>query len=328
MRNIREELEKARNEIRKLDAEFKEELKKDFALSKEATRRRGEDGKGWEELLKNMPVDLSKLQEHDKADAKKAETILRELEPRLKIAPKEALLQTQEHLRLDDLLNAELVAYDDGPTWFSINQAYDGNGTVDFYQSTDSGGVVEGSCGDIVLGAGYPPIYGMYPRAYAKGSGSGWQDSNGATTQCWLWFLIPNTYIRRPGTLYAWPYFDIHGYYWVRSNDGFFTSKEAEIRLRMHTRLHRYNYQYAPWFTWVVRDRGNDNIDEEGRVDYSGYHNDSKGVLQVLAGEDVLVQVIAELHSYAEGSGSHALLDFQTGEDNTIRIPRIAVFAP
>ena len=72
MRDIREELVKARNEIQKLDAEFKEELKKDFALSNEGTRRRVEDGKGWEELLKSMPVDLSKLLEHDKADAKRA----------------------------------------------------------------------------------------------------------------------------------------------------------------------------------------------------------------------------------------------------------------
>ena len=326
MRDLREELEKARNEIRKLDAEFIEELKKDSVLSKEGMRRRVEDGKAWEELLKSMPVDLSKLLDHDKADAKRAGAILKELQPRLKSVPKEVLLRTQEHLALDEILNAELVADADGPKWYSLNQAYSGEGTVDFYQSTDSGGVVEGSCGTFTLGFGYGNE--VNPRSYAVGSGSGWQDFNGATTQCWFWFLIPSTYIRRPGTLYVWPYFDLHGYYWVRANDGYFSSKEAEIRLRMHTRLHRYNYQYAPWFTWVVRDRGNDNIDEEGRVDYSGYHNDSKGVLQVLAGESVWVQVIAELHSYAEGSGSHALLDFQAGEGNAIRIPRVAVYVP
>jgi hypothetical protein len=328
MRDIKEELEKARNEIRRLDAEFTERVKKEFALSKEGLRRRAEDGKGWEELLKSMPVDLSKLQEHEKADAKKAAAILKELEPRLRIVPKEALLQTQERLRLDDLLNAEVAAYDGGPTWHSLNQAYDGNGTVDFYQSTDSGGVVQGSCGDIVLGSGYPPIYGMYPRAYAQGSGSGWQDFNEVSTKCWLWFYIPGAYVTRPGTLYVWPYFDVHGYYRVRANDGFWTSKEAEIKLTMSTVLYRYNFQYASWFSWVVRDRGNDNIDEEGRVDYSGYHNDAKGVLHVLTGEDVFVQVIAELKTYVEGSGSQALLDFQTGENNWIRIPRVVFYTP
>jgi len=112
------------------------------------------------------------------------------------------------------------------------------------------------------------------------------------------------------------------------ANDGYFTSKEAEITLKMHMRLHRYNDQYAPWFTWVVRSRGNGNIDEDGRVDYSGYHTESKGVLQVLAGEAVWVQVIAELHSHVEGSGSHALLDFQAGEGNAIRVPRIVLYVP
>jgi hypothetical protein len=72
MRDLREELEKARNQIRKLDAEFTEETKKEFALLKEGMRRREEDGKGWEELLKSMPVDLSKLLEHDKADERRA----------------------------------------------------------------------------------------------------------------------------------------------------------------------------------------------------------------------------------------------------------------
>ena len=195
------------------------------------------------------------------------------------------MLHTQERVRLDDLLISELVADADadGPRWYSLNQAYLGNGTVDFYHSTDSGGVREGNCGTMTLGFGYANE--ANPRSSAAGSGFGLQDFNGVTTRCWFWSQIPSTYIKRPGTLYVWPYFDIHGYYWVRANDGFWTSKEAEIKLTMHTRLHRYNYQYAPWFSWVVRNRGNDNIDEEGRVDYSGYNNDAKGVLQVLAGE-------------------------------------------
>ena len=323
MRDLREELEKFRNQIRKLDAVFTEENKKEFSLAEEGMRRRQEDGKGWEELLEGMPVDLSKLQQHYKTDSKRAESILKELEPRLKIVPKEVLVHAQDHLRWADLLNAELVAADDGPKWYSINQAYDGNGTVELSQSTDSGGKVEGSCGDIVVGYGYPPVYGMYPRAYSEGSGSGWQDFNTVSTQCWLWFYIPGAYVARPGTLYVWPYFDIHGYYWVRANDGFFSSKEARITLKIHLRLHRYDYQYAPWFTWVVRDRGNGNIDEDGRVDHTGWHTQSKGILHVMAGEAVLVQVIAELRTHAEGSGSHALLDFHTGENNWIRIPRV-----
>lgn len=324
MRDLREELEKARNQIRKLDAEFTEETKKEFALLNEGMRRREEDGKGWEELLKSMPVDHSKLLEHDKADERRAEKVLKELEPRLKTTPKETVLQTQEHLKWDGLLNAELVAAADGPTRFSISQAYDGNGTVERFHSTGSGGTTEGSCGDIVLGSGYPPVYGMYPRAYSKGSGSGWQDFNTVLVRCWLWFYIPSAYVARPGTLYVWPYFDLHGYYWVRANDGYFSSKEASITLKMHMRLFRDDYQYAPWFTWVVLDRGNGNIDEDGRVDYTGWHTQSKGILHMLGEETVRVQVIAELRTHAEGSGSHALLDFQTGENNWIRIPRVS----
>ena len=35
-----------------------------------------------------------------------------------------------------------------------------------------------------------------------------------------------------------------------------------------------------------------------------------------------------ELRSHVEGSGSHALLDFQNGDGNFIRIPFIRVWVP
>lgn len=148
-----------------------------------------------------MPADLSKLLEHDKADAKRAAVISKELEPRLKGVSKESLLHTQEHFRLDEMLNAELVAATDGFRWYSVNNAYDGNGRVGLYQSTDSGGTVEASCGAIILGFGYSNE--MNPRSYAVGSGYGWDDYNSVTSKCWLWFFIPSAYVARPGTLYV-----------------------------------------------------------------------------------------------------------------------------
>jgi hypothetical protein len=44
-KSAREELEKARAEIKRLEAIYKEELEKEYAVLEEGTRRKTEDGK-------------------------------------------------------------------------------------------------------------------------------------------------------------------------------------------------------------------------------------------------------------------------------------------
>lgn len=64
------------------------------------------------------------------------------------------------------------------------------------------------------------------------------------------------------------------------------------------------------------------NIDESGRVDYTGYNSSATGTLLVAGDEPVLVQIVAELDSYVQGGGSIAILDFHE-EGNAIKIPNL-----
>lgn len=317
-KSAREELDKARAEIKRLEAIYKEELDKEYAVLEEGTRRKTEDGKAWEELLQAVPIDVSAILEHNQADAEKAKRLLAELEPRLQKPSEDVMVKAQEKLLLNERVSAALAG-EHSPAWYFFHHAYWGDGSVFTH---NEGGVTQGNYTPISWGT----FNEMNPRAYAVGDGIGWSDDNYVYTKSWLWFYIPGSYITNPGTVYVWPYFDVHGYYWVRANDGFWTSKEARIRLRMCTRL--YQYFYTPWHYWTVRDRGDDNIDENGRVDTSTYHINGRADLLVGAGDPVYVQVMAELFCDTEGSGSHALLNLQTGAGNYIRIPWIAAWVP
>lgn len=317
-KSAREELEAAKAELKRLDALYTEELAKEYADEEEGIRRKTEDGKAWEDLFRAMPIDVSAILEHSAADAEKAKRRWAELEPRLQKPPADAQAKTRETLLLTERVHAALAG-EHSPAWYFFHHAYTGNGSVFTH---NEGGVTEGSYAPISWGA----VNEMNPRAYAVGDGLGIADDNYVYTKSWLWFFVPGSYLPHPGTIYVWPYLDLHGYYWVRANDGFWTSKEARIRLRLCTRL--YQYFYSPWRCWTVRDRGDDNIDESGRVDTSTYHLDARADLLVGAGDPVYVQVMAELFCDTEGSGSHALWNLQTGVGNYIRIPWIAVWTP
>ena len=132
-------------------------------------------------------------------------------------------------------------------------------------------------------------------------------------------FLIPREYIPKYGTLYVTPYFDIHGFFWDRANMTFWTHKEAAVLLRMQTWLHPYAGSATSAF-WNVLSYDGHNIDESGRIDYTGYNKAAQGTLQAPADEPVLVQIVAELDGYVQGAGSVALLDFR---DNGIIIPNL-----
>ena len=147
--------------------------------------------------------------------------------------------------------------------------------------------------------------------------------------------------MKNSGKLHIWPYVDIHGYYRLRANDTVFTSKLSHIKFSLITYMHRSSRPYhcrlfphhppiCPWRNpeWDIITREDDNIDEAGRIDYTGWSNQAEGILPVIAGETVYLQVTVLLRSYAQGSGSNALLDFQSGEHNFIRIPQIRVQLP
>jgi hypothetical protein len=312
MRNLREEIQRAKEHFRALDAAYAKELKHLSAQAGVGQQRRLKDGKAWEALLKKSGLDLTAFSDHELADAKRAKETLADVQKRLQVVPAGVLSSAQDEVNLDTLINATLAWPVDPPQqkWFS-------------FIPTDRS--ADGNCG------GQPLTDQVLPKAEATGSGSGWDDSHSDTASCGLWFYIPGDYITSSttalNTLTVWPYVDMHGFYWVRANDGSFTSKEAHVKFTIRTRVYQYSLSNSWWSEWVVRDRSNDNIDEEGRIDFTNYANAAKGFGHVLGSEPVYVQVIAEAYCYAQGSGSHALVDFQTG-DNGVRVPRIVVQVP
>jgi hypothetical protein len=323
MQSLKAELDEARNRIRKLDAEYIEELKNNVARLEAGRKRMLEDGKAWEDVLKTSSIDLTKFVEHDKADAQKAEQMAKEGENRLKIVPKEVLSRIQDQLRIDEALNSKM-AYDPGDNrrrWFLWSIPYQ---TENHVSLGETGGAAVGDCGLSLIN---PNSSEIHPIADAKGAGAGFNDSNSAHTSCWFWYYLSGDLITTPGTITVWPYFDIHGFYQVRANDGFFTSKEADVALTLTTRLHKYDYTADQVGTWVYLNKGKDNINEENRIDFTGYGNAAKATAHMLTGEPLLVQVIVNLKTNAKGGGSHARLDF-TGEGNTVRIQNILALVP
>ena len=109
---------------------------------------------------------------------------------------------------------------------------------------------------------------------------------------CSLWFLIPRENIPQYGTLYVSPYFDVHGFFLDRANMTLGISKEAAITFRIQTWLHPPAGSPTYAF-WNVLSYDGHNLDESGRVDYTGYNQAAQGSLQVAPDETVLVQIVA-----------------------------------
>jgi hypothetical protein len=316
MNPINEMQDKALSEIMQLESSHKDQVQKEFSEIEENIKRKIDNARSWAEALKSVTMDMSKFVEVEKNDAAKAKERLAAIEKRFSIAPAEIALQTQRRVLFDERLSSPLAGAH-SPAWYYFYHPYYGDKAV---YTHNEGGVTQGSC-SVNLSTNE-----MNPRSYAVGDGSGIADDNSVITKGWFWFYIPGSYIKTPGLIYVWPYFDIHGYYWVRANDGFWTSKEARVRLKMCTTL--YQYYYSSPFCWTVLDRGDDNIDETSRRDLTGYNYYARAALQVGAGDPVYVLVETELYSYTSGSGSYALLDFQTGAGNYIKIPNLAVWVP
>jgi hypothetical protein len=322
---IHNELKWPKEQICRLESKYVEELKKEAAKLEGSRRRKAENGDAWEQLLKNMNFDLTKFVQHQKADEEKSKEALRQARANYGVMPKDLTLEAKERINAD-IVSSVGPAFDGPPSdlshWVVYPLPFDRGSNVIF---GTTGGKAEGDCG-IIPNVGFENI--TKPRAYSAGNGAGFGDSNEASVKCWFWYYISGEKISAPGTVYVWPYLDLHGNYTVRANDGWLTSKEAHLQLSVSTKMHRPDYSYAPTFTATILDKGSDNIEETGRVDLTGWNNLSKGQSSVQTGEPITVQVIAELHSISDGSGSHAELDFQTGEANYIRIPFIRVWVP
>ncbi len=144
----------------------------------------------------------------------------------------------------------------------------------------------------------------MRPYAHARGDGTGISDDNDVTTWTKLFFAF---WPRQNGHVRAYvPYFT-RGWYRVRANDGFFTSKEACVDLDVNVRLHQ-NYWGGNVKDNVFR-LSDDNINRSGRIDLN--RTLYSGSLPVGANKWVICEVEVRTRVETEGSGSIATLSFR-----------------
>jgi len=105
-----------------------------------------------------------------------------------------------------------------------------------------------------------------------------------------------------------------HGFYILRSDDGYFSCKHAEVKLSVQMNVNQYvdiGWQSFP----ALIDRDESNVEEVTTYDRTQFL-DYTTVLK--AGDPVVVTVKGTLHAFARGSGAYAELNFQAGTANYI----------
>ena len=154
---------------------------------------------------------------------------------------------------------------------------------------------------------------------WARGAGSGLFGTGVGKIQSWVyfgfWFKPPTSrfYSIRP-------LFRFRGYTIVRSDDGFFTSKRAEVKGTAWTNVHQYNWK--GWNSVEVYRTSDDNINQNRRRDIDRYTYNS----YLLGGGDwAWISCAIGLYAYARGSGSYAENNFSTGNANYLCVPHVYV---
>jgi hypothetical protein len=154
---------------------------------------------------------------------------------------------------------------------------------------------------------------------WARGAGSGLFGTGVGKIQSWVyfgfWFKPPTSrfYSIRP-------LFRFRGFTIVRADDGFFSSKRAEVKGTAWTNVHQYNWK--GWNSVDVYRTSDDNINQNRRRDIDRYTYNS----YLLGGGDwAWISCVIGLYAYARGGGSYAENNFSTGNANYLCVPHVYV---
>jgi hypothetical protein len=154
--------------------------------------------------------------------------------------------------------------------------------------------------------------------AWASGSGSGLFGTGAGSFTVYLdwWFSFRPDVSRNYSQEIYVPF---NGFYIVRSDDGIFTSKEAEVNINLSGQGYQYNWK--PRETTNVLHVRDDNINVNERFDGWRKHYYSSE----LGADAAYLLVTAEFYVYARGGGSYAELNFADGNANKIGVPFVYV---
>ncbi|GAB3325422.1 hypothetical protein GCM10027299_23510 [Larkinella ripae] len=152
----------------------------------------------------------------------------------------------------------------------------------------------------------------------ASGGGSGLFGSGAASFTVYLdwWFTFRAPENRNYSHTIQVPF---NGFYIIRADDGFWDSKEANARISLSAVGYQYNYKATA--STNVFSMGNDNINVNDRFD--GWRTMYYSTL--LGADQAYLRVTASFYVYARGGGSHAQLNFSTGNANYIGVPYVYI---
>jgi hypothetical protein len=153
---------------------------------------------------------------------------------------------------------------------------------------------------------------------WATGAGSGiFGTGAGSFTVYMDWWFTYSAPVNRNYAHTIWVPF--HGFYILYADDGFWDSKEAHARIDLSAVGYQYNYKATG--STNVFDMDSQNINVNDRFDgwRTMYYSD------LLRADQAYLRVTASFYVYARGGGSHAQLDFGTGNANYIGMPWVYI---
>jgi len=149
---------------------------------------------------------------------------------------------------------------------------------------------------------------------FANGGGSGLFGTGAGSFTVYMdwWFTFRAPQNRNYAHTITVPF---HGFYIIKSDDGFWDSKEAHARIDISAVGYQYNYKATG--TTNVFDIDSQNINVNDRFDGARtmYYSD------LLGADQAYLRVTASFYVYARGGGSTAQLDFSSGSANYIGVP-------
>jgi hypothetical protein len=251
------------------------------------------------ELKKTLPKDLLTVVDgldkaHEKASAQTKANV-KKIKERLAASTPGAEGETPMH---PGLANGHLIA-PSSLGWFSP-----------YY------GVLHWSDGSVSWQGYNPGNFDLWDSA--SGAGNGWFGSGAGSFTGYVdwWFTYRPTENRNYAHTIWVPF---HGFYIVYSDDGFWDSKEAHVRMDLSAVGYQYNYKATS--STNVFDLDSQNINVNDRFDgwRTMYYSD------LLGSDRAYLRVTASFYVYARGGGSFAELNFNDGSANYVGVPWVYI---
>jgi len=150
-----------------------------------------------------------------------------------------------------------------------------------------------------------------------QGDGWGWQATAGSPCLTTLVFQFTPP---RAGNVLVDAYVDFKGQFAISAHDHWYTNTNADLTLRVSSRLYQHYWEFGPSATLLDEHRtDSSNSGWVDRIEKLSY------TTSVSANDTVLVFVEIELQVSAHSSHARVDVDFKTGAERRIRVPVIQV---